>query len=101
MFRYTSASRRSNFIPHAPDRGVQGVLESDERLVGPEAPTQLLAQHYLAWVFKQCKQRLKRMVLKFVEAAVSSQLTGSPVQFERAEPQTEAATGSSSERAAS
>lgn len=38
-------------------------------------------------MFKQCEQKLKRLLLQLDKAAAFAQLTGSAIQFKRAEPE--------------
>jgi len=68
------------------DRGVQALLEIDERVACPEARAQFLTSDQHPRPFEQGLENLQRLVLKGHPDARPSELRGKHVQLEDAEP---------------
>jgi len=69
------------------DRGVQAVLEVDERPIGPEPLPQFIAGDDIARAFEHQAEDLERLFLQADRTAALVQLTRPEVQLERSEPQ--------------
>ena len=64
------------------DRGVQCVLEVDERAVGPEPALKFFAGNDIAWPLKHHAEDLARLLLKANPLRGRAQLTRAHIQFE-------------------
>ena len=71
--------------PQTFDRGVQPVLEVDERTVRPEAAPQLVARQHLARLLQQHDEHLERLILQPQADAVLAQLARPHVELESSE----------------
>ena len=68
------------------DDDVEGGLELDVRVVGPEGPAQVGARHELAGAGHEQAQRLGRLLLKGDAPSAPGQLAGRQIQVEGAKP---------------
>ncbi len=73
--------------PQPFDRGVEAVLEVDERAVGPEPALQLVAGDHVTRALEHQPQDLERLLLQADGGAVLVQLTRPDVELERSEAQ--------------
>ncbi len=71
--------------PQTFDRGVQPVLEVDERAFRPQALPQLVARQDLARLLEQHDQHLERLILQPQADAVLAQLARAHVELESSE----------------
>ncbi|HEY8549672.1 MAG TPA: hypothetical protein VIL35_06945 [Vicinamibacterales bacterium] len=80
-------------VAQPPDRGVQTMLEIDERVVRPETFPERFARHQLAGLFEQHREQLQGLLLEVEPRARLPQLAGTQIELEDAEPDQSARVG--------
>ena len=72
-------------IAKPPHRGVQSVIEINERIGGPQPRAHLFARNNLARAFQQHGKNLEGLVLDLYSAAIAAQFSGPHVHFKGTE----------------
>jgi hypothetical protein len=78
-------------LPQLSDRGVQAVVEADERVCRPEALPQLVARDDGTASIQEQGERVEWLVLQVYPSATLSEFAGLDVQLENTKPDDRAA----------